>query len=122
MKNKSFQNCRFVHQAKFPCIMTTLNRLFKIEFARGRNWKRAVNRSKVYHFVFNMTYGGMFSQKISLKTITLLHLNFSCYYCFIDAKRQSEYSGLRPDTRSLVDIYLLLIGGLICLKKCSKLN
>ena len=26
MKNKSVQNCRFVHHAKFHCIMTTLNR------------------------------------------------------------------------------------------------
>ena len=35
MMNKSVQNCRFVHHAKFHCIMTTLNRLFKIEFERG---------------------------------------------------------------------------------------
>ena len=35
MKNKSVQNCRFVHHAKFHCIVTTLNRLFKIEFERG---------------------------------------------------------------------------------------
>ena len=35
MKNKFVQNCRFVHHAKFHCIMTTLNRLFKIEFERG---------------------------------------------------------------------------------------
>ena len=34
MKNKSVQNCRFVHHAKFRCIMTTLNKLFKIEFER----------------------------------------------------------------------------------------
>ena len=34
MKNKSVQNCRFVHHAKFHCIMTTLNKLFKIEFER----------------------------------------------------------------------------------------
>ena len=42
MKNKSVQNCRFVHHAKFHCIMKTLNRLFKTEFERGGgNWKRA---------------------------------------------------------------------------------
>ena len=44
MKNKSVQNCRFVHHAKFHCIMTTLNKLFKIEFERlggGGDWKRA---------------------------------------------------------------------------------
>ena len=35
MKNKSVQNCRFVHHAKFHCIMTTLNKLFKTEFERG---------------------------------------------------------------------------------------
>ena len=42
MKNKSVQNCRFVHHAKFHCIMTTLNILFSIEFEKGGgNWKRA---------------------------------------------------------------------------------
>ena len=35
MKNKSDQSCRFVHHAKFHCIMITLNKLFKIEFERG---------------------------------------------------------------------------------------
>ena len=35
----------------------------------------------------------------------LFHLIFLCclcYYCSINAKRQSELSGLRPDTSSLV--------------------
>ena len=41
MKNKSVQNCRFVHHAQLHCIVTTLNRLFKIEFER-RDWKRTV--------------------------------------------------------------------------------
>ena len=31
-----------------------------------------------------------------------LHLVFPSYYCSIDLKRQSELSGLRPDTSSLV--------------------
>ena len=35
MKNKSVQSCRFVHHAKFHCIMTTLHKLFKIELERG---------------------------------------------------------------------------------------
>ena len=35
INNKSDQNCRFVHHAKFHCIMTTFNRLFKIQFGRG---------------------------------------------------------------------------------------
>ena len=34
MKNKSVHSCRFVHHAKFHCIMTTLNKLFKFEFER----------------------------------------------------------------------------------------
>ena len=29
-------------------------------------------------------------------------LTFLCYYCSINLKRQSEHSGLRPDTSSLV--------------------
>ena len=35
MKNKSVHSCRFVHHAKFHCIMTTLNKLFKIKFEGG---------------------------------------------------------------------------------------
>ena len=35
MKNKSVQNCRFVHHAKFHCIMTTLNKLFKLNLKGG---------------------------------------------------------------------------------------
>ena len=35
MKNKSVQNCQFIHHAKLHCIMTSLNRLFKTEFERG---------------------------------------------------------------------------------------
>ena len=49
----------------------------------------------------------MFSQKnlkLSGKKINffLLNLNFPCYSYSIDLKRQSEHSGLRPDTSSLV--------------------
>ena len=39
MNNKYVQNCRFVHHAKFQCIMTTLKRLFKIEFEKGGTGK-----------------------------------------------------------------------------------
>ena len=39
MKKKSVQNCRFVHHAIFHCIVTKLNRLFKIEFERGGTGK-----------------------------------------------------------------------------------
>ena len=35
MKNKSVHSYRFVHHAKFHCIMTTLNKLFKNNFERG---------------------------------------------------------------------------------------
>ena len=46
MKNKSFQNCRFVHHVKFHCIMTTLNRLFKIELERGGTGKEPGGKGK----------------------------------------------------------------------------
>ena len=52
-------NCRFVHLVKFHCIVTTLNRLFKVEFERG-DWKRDSFLSKCY-FVNN------FSVKLSCK-------------------------------------------------------
>ena len=32
---KSVHSCRFVNHAKFPCIMTTLKKFFKVEFERG---------------------------------------------------------------------------------------
>ena len=35
MKNKSVHSCWFIHHAKFHCMMTTLNKLFKFEFERG---------------------------------------------------------------------------------------
>ena len=34
----------------------------------------------------------------------LLHLDFLCYYCSINLRKQSEHSGLRLDTSSLVCI------------------
>ena len=40
--------------------------------------------------------------QIKKKNLFFLHLVFSCYYCFIDFKRQSEHSGLSPDTSNLV--------------------
>ena len=40
MKNKAVYSCLFVHHAKFHCIMTSLNKPFKIEFEGGK-WKRA---------------------------------------------------------------------------------
>ena len=33
---------------------------------------------------------------------------FKCYYCSINLKRQSEYSGLRPDTSSLVSLFMAI--------------
>ena len=36
MKNKSVHSCRFFHHAKFHCIITTLNKLFKVEFESGQ--------------------------------------------------------------------------------------
>ena len=35
MKNKSVHSCRFVHHAKYHCLMTTLIKLFEIEFEKG---------------------------------------------------------------------------------------
>ena len=42
MKNKSVHSCRFVHHAKLHCIMTTLNRLFKIEIQRGGELEKSL--------------------------------------------------------------------------------
>ena len=58
-----------------------------------------------------MACGGMiFIEKFSnfRKTFhfVLFHLIFPCYYCSINVKRQSELSGLSPDTSSLVQFEL----------------
>ena len=63
---------------------------------------------KSYFFVLNMACGGMiFIEKFSNFRkknfhFILFHLIFFCYHCSINLKRPSEYSGLRPDTSSLV--------------------
>ena len=54
-----------------------------------------------------MACGGMFFIKkfqILEKKFSFYFITFSffCYYCTINLKRQSEHSGLRPDTSSLV--------------------
>ena len=56
-----------------------------------------------------MACGGCSHEKSQIKNklnFIVLHLIVSCYYCFIDLKRQSEHSGLRPDTSSLVQFQL----------------
>ena len=46
-----------------------------------------------------MACGGMiFTKKILKLEKSLFYIFFSCYYCSIDLKRQSEHSGLLPDT------------------------
>ena len=74
-----------------------------------------------------MACGVIFFAKISkLKKIyfILFTLNFLCYYCSIDLKRQSELSGPRPDTSSPVFFQLFVIY-LNCsneLNKCTTLR
>ena len=92
MKNKSVQNCRFVHHAKFHCIVTTLNRLFKIEFERGGDWKRALLKyicstriasntvSKIT--LKEVQFAGWFSIIFSnLKVRIDFYLSFSIFTC-----------------------------------------
>ena len=55
-----------------------------------------------------MACGGLISQKIWKKKFNfiLLHLTFPYYYCCIDIRRHSKLSGLRPDTDSLVCMWI----------------
>ena len=55
-------------------------------------------------------WGDVFTKNLKFKKsyFIVLHLNFSCYYCSIDLKRQSEHSRLKLDTSSLVFIVVLL--------------
>ena len=55
MKNKSVQNCRFVHIAKFHCFMTTLNRLFKMKFKGGGLEKSPHFNCSIVEFAFLLT-------------------------------------------------------------------
>ena len=65
------------------------------------NW--FVTRSKTYHFYFIGHVVWWFLQKPQSKKIVFrfFMFNFSCYYCFMDFKKQSEHSGLCLDTSSL---------------------
>ena len=66
--------------------------------------------SEIYYFVLYMAfctlYGDDFIKKIQILEfffhLVLFHLIFRCYYCSTNLKRQSEHSGLRPDTSSPV--------------------
>ena len=49
-----------------------------------------------------------------------LHLIFSCYFCSIDFKRQSEYSGLCSDTSSLVLHFVHLGDFFVTCSECFK--
>ena len=58
-----------------------------------------------------------FLKKVFFILSSFLHSIFSCYYCSINLKRQSEHSGLCLDTSSLVDISNLQINfysGFVC--------
>ena len=48
MKNKSDHSCRFVHHAKFHCIMTTLNKFFKFEFQGGGGGGEKLEKSRLF--------------------------------------------------------------------------
>ena len=58
MKNKSVQMCQCVHHVKFRCIMTTLNKLFKIEFERwgGETGKEPSRRIQTFVGVVSATF------------------------------------------------------------------
>ena len=65
MKNKSVQNCRFVHHAKFPCIMTSimLNRFFKIEFEKvggGGELEKSRNMLLIIKITLGYLKNGLF--------------------------------------------------------------
>ena len=45
IRNKSVHSCQLVHHAKFHCMVTTLNKLFKIEFERVELGKNPSDKS-----------------------------------------------------------------------------
>ena len=63
----------------------------------------AVIRAVLLNFIWRV--GRWLSQKISNITFNF----FSCYYCSVKIKRQSELSGLRPDTSSLITYFTVEI-------------
>ena len=46
--NKFVPNCQFVRHAKFPCQLTTLTKLFKIEFDRGAGKEAETGKEPKY--------------------------------------------------------------------------
>ena len=55
----------------------------------------------VWGMIFIQTFSNFRKKKFFI-LFYLIFLSCLCYYCSINVKRQSELSGLRPDTSSLV--------------------
>ena len=78
MKNKSVHSCRFVHHAKFHCIMTTLNKLFKVEFERGGTGKEPKN--EVVLLIIRKTFYGRHSTVGDLGLLIRCKHHFYCKF------------------------------------------
>ena len=69
MKNKSVGSCRFVHHAKFHCLIKTLNKLFEIEIERG-DWKKASKISPEQYL--NWSFSGSSPDGLSQGFLSIL--------------------------------------------------
>ena len=74
VKNKSVHSCRFVHHVKFHCIMTTLNKLFKIKFEGGGGTGKEPNKHKLLSRKFFVSPLNDSCVSISLTVLRLLCL------------------------------------------------
>ena len=96
--------------------LSRITKSFKIEL-RPANWIGRINFVRLNVSNFDIVqilqvFKVLFSQKLfdmneglfpdTLAVLLFLHLIFPRYYCSIDLKRQSEHSGPRLDTSSLV--------------------
>ena len=111
-----FKDCHFGHFDQFGTINARYNSRYQRvsgDLIRLINRSKLVERNlfaiidllqwtKILFLYFILRVGGWFSQKNS-NFRKNFHLIFLCFYCCsINLKRQSEHSGLRPDTSSLV--------------------
>ena len=122
MKLWGFKDCHFGHFDQFGTINARYNSRYQRvsgDLIRLINHSKLVERglfviidllqgTKSIFLYLIWRVGWWFSQKISnfgkIKfSLYFISFNFLCYYCWSkNLKRQSEPSGLRPDTSSLV--------------------
>ena len=92
-EEQSVHSCRFVHHAKLHRIMTTLNRLFKIEIQRGGTGKKPYLDSRSVCCVVSSRVDQCCSYQKSCFLYRILSpLSLVCFYTLLDEGLSTSFS------------------------------